>query len=120
MDDAQNPRMAPLSDTSRLQGKQCWIETRISQLQCFTETGNDPKQTSPSQHQPQEVTRPSVFHSNSTGAKGTTGNTLPKDGDITIPRHKLEETPLTKLIFSARPVVLIPPFLWCEEPVAAL
>lgn len=52
MDDAQNPRMAPLSDSPRLQGKQCWIEIRISQLQCFTGTGNDPKETSPSQQHP--------------------------------------------------------------------
>lgn len=117
MDDARNPRMAPLSDTPRMQGKQCWTETRISHWKCFTGTGNDPKE-SVRQHHPWEVTHLSVLHSECTGAKGTTA--LPKDGDITIPRSKLEETLLTKLIFSARPVVLIPPFLWGEEPVPAL
>ncbi|RMC01591.1 hypothetical protein DUI87_22032 [Hirundo rustica rustica] len=61
-----------------------------------------------------------AFMEQDVGAQGTTGNVPPKDGDVTIPRHKLEETLLTKLIFSARPVVLIPPFLWGEEPAPAL
>lgn len=75
---------------------------RISWLHCFTETVNDSKEMSPGQHHPREVRCPSVFHSNSTGAKGTTGNTLPKDGDVTIPRHKLEETPLTRADFQCQ------------------
>lgn len=76
------------------QGRQCQADTRPSQLQHFTGTGNDPKGTSVSQHHPQEVTHLSVLHRNSTGAEGSTG--------MSFPRYRLEETLLTKLKFSAR------------------
>lgn len=64
----------------QVQGKQCQTETKISQLQCFTETGNAPKERSPSQHHPWEVTRLSVLHRNSTGAQGTKGTPFPRMG----------------------------------------
>lgn len=74
---------------------------RISQLQRFTGPGNAPKGMRVSQHHPQEVTQLSVPHRNSTGAKGSTG--MPCQGwGFSMPRHRLEETLLTKLMFSAR------------------
>lgn len=105
--------MPPPPDTPRLQGKQC--QDLTAPLGTGNGTGNDPKGMSVSQHHPQEVTQLSVPHSNSKVQRAA--QECPCQGwGFSMPRHRLEETPLTKLM----PVVLIPPFPWCAEPAPAL